>query len=177
MAVNTISAPDFPEALEWYNTEQPARLNEYRGRVVLLNFSTYGSLQCVHTLDDLEYLQNRYQDNLLVIGVHTPRFPGERTASHIRKIISRHNINHPLVNDAGARLTQLYGIRREHTLVVIGTSGNILGAVSSGNKRYKLDRIIGQLLSKADRPAGRAGAATTGQHYREPVCPLSFPGR
>ena len=175
MAVSTIPAPGFPVTLEWFNTDHPARLTEYRGRVVLLNFSTYGSLQCVRTLDDLEYLENRYQDKLMVIGVHTSRFPGERTASHIQKTISRHHINHPLVNDADICLAQQYGIRRKHAIVVIDTSGNILGSVSSGNKRYKLDRIIGQLLCKTDNPV--RGTGTTATRQREPVRPLSFPGR
>lgn len=37
-----IRAPEFPEGLEWLNTLHPLRLRELRGRVVLLEFWTYG---------------------------------------------------------------------------------------------------------------------------------------
>ncbi len=38
-----IHAPDFPEGLDWINTGgRPLRLEELRGKVVLLDFWTYG---------------------------------------------------------------------------------------------------------------------------------------
>ncbi len=35
-------APDFPPGLDWLNTERPLRLADLRGKVVLLDFWTYG---------------------------------------------------------------------------------------------------------------------------------------
>ncbi len=36
-----VNAPDFPEGLEWLNTERPVSLAELRGKVVVLDFWTY----------------------------------------------------------------------------------------------------------------------------------------
>ena len=35
-------APDFPEGLEWLNTPRPLALSDLRGRIVILEFFTYG---------------------------------------------------------------------------------------------------------------------------------------
>ena len=35
-------APDFPAGLEWINTNKPLALNDLRGKVLLLDFWTYG---------------------------------------------------------------------------------------------------------------------------------------
>ncbi len=36
-----VNAPDFPEGLEWLNTERPVSLADLRGKVVVLDFWTY----------------------------------------------------------------------------------------------------------------------------------------
>lgn len=37
-----VHAPEFTPGLDWLNTAQPLRLEELRGKVVLLDFWTYG---------------------------------------------------------------------------------------------------------------------------------------
>ena len=36
-----VNAPDFPEGMEWLNTQRPVSLAELRGKVVVLDFWTY----------------------------------------------------------------------------------------------------------------------------------------
>lgn len=36
-----VHAPEFPEGLEWLNTEKPIRMNDLRGKLVLLDFWTF----------------------------------------------------------------------------------------------------------------------------------------
>jgi hypothetical protein len=35
-------APDFPDGLEWINARRPLTIADLRGRVVILDFWTYG---------------------------------------------------------------------------------------------------------------------------------------
>ena len=39
---SVIRAPDFPGNLDWINADAPLRLADLRGRLVLLDFWTYG---------------------------------------------------------------------------------------------------------------------------------------
>ncbi|MHB1413726.1 MAG: hypothetical protein ACYC1C_00590 [Chloroflexota bacterium] len=36
------SAPEFQTGLDWLNTDHPLRLSDLRGKIVLLDFWTYG---------------------------------------------------------------------------------------------------------------------------------------
>lgn len=40
--MSSFPAPDFPPDLDWLNTERPITLRGLRGKVVLLDFWTYG---------------------------------------------------------------------------------------------------------------------------------------
>lgn len=177
MNAKPVPAPEFPEHIEWFNVGSPLRLSELRGRVVLLNFSTYCPLQCMQVLEVLQYLENKYHDGVLAIGIHGARFPGEKTGEHLQKAINRSNIHHPVINDYELRLWKTYGIRQSPTIVVIDTGGIIVGAVSGENKRYKLDRVTGHLLSKVKNNPAVRNSAYTLRMLPEPAHTLSFPGK
>ncbi len=36
-----VRAPEFPNDLQWFNTERPLRLTDLRGKLVILDFWTY----------------------------------------------------------------------------------------------------------------------------------------
>lgn len=42
MTPRDVHAPEFTEGLDWIGTEHPVRLADARGKIVLLDFWTYG---------------------------------------------------------------------------------------------------------------------------------------
>lgn len=177
MTAKPVPAPEFPGQLDWFNVDTPLRLGEQRGRVVLLNFSTYSLLHCMETLEALQYLENKYHDGVLVIGIHGARFPVEKTADHLQKAIDRSQVRHPVINDTELRLWRTYDIHVLPTIVVIDTEGVIVGKVSGDCKRFKLDRVTGFLLGRLKKPAAAREPAYTLRHFSETPHTLSFPGK
>lgn len=178
MRVNRYRAPEFPDHLEWLNVDRPVSLKKQGGSVVLLAFGTWSSVPCQHMLADLDYLGNRYRDKLAIIGIHAARFPHEKSREHLQKSICRNHIHHPVINDSGLQLSNIYGIRKWPSVVVIDTSGLIVGALTGEGKRARLDKIIQTLLE-----SGRQHLAIVRDRPEERKCdndstgPLSFPGK
>src|SRR5450759_5481687 len=61
----------------WFNTDRPLTIAGLRGRVVLLDFWTFCCINCLHVVEELRPLEERFGDRLMVIGVHSPKFPHE----------------------------------------------------------------------------------------------------
>ena len=177
MVTKQSPAPEFPDQLHWFNVDKPVRLSEQKGRIILLNFNAYCSLHCLHVNADLNYLANKYPNELAVIGIHGPRYPAERSAEHLRNAISRNHIRHPVIHDPEFRLWQRYGIRTGPTLGVIDRQGVIVGSISGDGNRQKLERIITALLTRTGESTTGLNAPYALKQTPEPARPLSFPDK
>lgn len=145
----TEPAPAFPP-LDWLNTERPLTLKDLRGKVVVLDFWTYGCINCMHVIPDLKRLEAKYPDELVVIGVHAAKFEHERETENIRRIVLRYELEHPVVNDGDFTVWRTYGVRAWPTLVIIDPAGNVVGK-QSGEGIYELfDQVIGSLIAEFD---------------------------
>ena len=60
----------FKGGVDWINSG-PISLTELRGKIVLLDFWTFCCINCHHVLPDLAKLEEKYKNELVVIGVHT----------------------------------------------------------------------------------------------------------
>src|SRR5262244_1521292 len=142
-----VNAPEFPDGLEWLNTERPLSIRQLRGKIVLLDFWTYCCINCMHIIPDLKKLEAKYPTQLVVIGVHSAKFPNERESDNIRQAVLRYEIEHPVVNDAEFRIWRRYGVRAWPTRVLIDPEGYVVGGVSGEGHYETFDRIIGELIA------------------------------
>ena len=170
-------APDFDGGVAWLNTAQPINLEDLRGRIVLLDFWTLCCINCIHTLPDLAKLEAKYPGVLVVIGVHTPKFPNEKRTSSIHKAILRYQIKHPVVNDAMQAIWRRYGISSWPTLVLIDPEGKYYGQIS-GEGRYEiLDQHIGKLVKQFKAKKMLKETPLDFALAKEETGPLCFPGK
>ena len=174
-----VNAPEFPEGLDWLNTDKPLKLSEYRGKVVLLDFWTYCCINCMHIIPDLKRLEAKYGSSLVVIGVHSAKFTTEQGTDNIRQAILRYGIEHPVVNDRDFRVWREYTANAWPTLVLIDTRGKIVQKTSGEGVYERFDAQIGQLV----REAAAAKTLDTRpivfnlERNRAPRSVLSFPGK
>jgi len=143
-----MKAPEFPAGLEWLNTKRPLKLGELRGKFVLLDFWTYCCINCMHIIPDLKQLEEKYENELVVIGVHSAKFTEEQETAHIEQAIARYEIKHPVVNDRDMTVWRQYGARAWPTLVLIDPEGNIAETMSGENIFGPIDRLLTILTEK-----------------------------
>src|SRR5262249_27606771 len=142
-----VRAPEFPEGMQWLNTDKPLRLADLRGKVVLLDFWTYCCINCMHIIPDLTALEQKYAKELVVIGVHSAKFQNEGDVDNIRQAILRYEIQHPVVNDRDFRIWRAYAVRAWPTLMVVRPDGYVLGYLSGEGNRVVLERTIDELIA------------------------------
>jgi DNA-binding beta-propeller fold protein YncE len=88
----------------------------------------------MHILRDLKTLEERFADELVVIGVHSPKFTNERSSENLKRILIRYEIEHPVANDADHQIWRRYGVQFWPTRVIIDPAGNLVGtALGEGN--------------------------------------------
>ncbi|XP_034563212.1 NHL repeat-containing protein 2 [Notolabrus celidotus] len=177
-----LKIPDFQTGLEWLNTEGPLSLNkELAGKVVLLDFFTYCCINCMHILPDLHQLEMKHsvKDGLVIIGVHSAKFPNEKVLDNIRSAVLRYDICHPVVNDSEALLWHELEVSCWPTLVLLGPSGNLLFSLVGEGHSNKLT-LFTDITLRYYREKGQLKAHTVGvKLYRDSLPPsiLSFPGK
>ena len=110
----------------WLNISQPLSLAALKGKIVLLDFWTYGCINCIHIIPDLKKLEEKYANQLVVIGVHSAKFDNEGETENIRQIVLRYGLEHPVVNDADFKIWKAYGIIAWPGLVLIDPEGFII---------------------------------------------------
>jgi thiol-disulfide isomerase/thioredoxin len=140
-------APEFRAGLPWLNVSAPLSLEKLRGKVVLLDFWTYGCVNCMHVIPDLEKLERKYGNKLAVIGVHSPKFDNEKNIETLRNIVVRYELAHAVVNDVDFTLWKRYGVNAWPTQVLIDPDGGVVGGVSGEGQYATLDRAIGDLVA------------------------------
>jgi DNA-binding beta-propeller fold protein YncE len=146
-------APEFPVGLHWLNVARPLTMKELSGKVVLLDFWSFGCINCQHALADLARLQAKYGDGLAVIGVHAPKFEEEQDPARLREAVLRLGIHHPVMNDTRLLLWRAYSLYAWPTVVLISPEGTVVGLVSGEGSYDVLDRAVGAVMRAAEEKA------------------------
>ena len=142
-----LAAPELDGGIAWLNTSGPIRLRDLRGKIVLLDFWTFCCINCIHTLPALAELERKYENQLVVIGVHSAKFENEKNSESIRKAILRYEITHPVVNDANMKIWQNYGVNSWPTLWLVDPEGYLVGRGSGEGLGPALDKAIRDLIT------------------------------
>src|SRR6188474_1170735 len=103
-----VRAPEITGGRGWLNTDKPLSLAALKGKIVLLDFWTYGCINCIHIIPHLKQLEKKYANQLVVIGIHSGRYENERDTENIRRIILRYEVEHPVYNDADFAVLDAY---------------------------------------------------------------------
>ena len=176
---NRPRAPELTGGRGWLNTDKPLSLAGLKGKIVLLDFWTYGCINCMHIIPDLKRLEQKYANQLVVIGVHSGKFENEKQLENIRRILLRYDIEHPVVNDPDFAIWNAYQVNMWPTRVLIDPAGYFIGTVPGEANYEPLDQAIQKTIVEFRK---------RGELNEEPLklalerakvgdLPLAFPGK
>ncbi|HEY1187461.1 MAG TPA: thioredoxin-like domain-containing protein [Gemmata sp.] len=144
-----VAAPELDGGTAWLNSGGPLALKkDLKGKIVILDFWTLCCINCIHIMPDLAKLEKKYPNELVVIGVHSPKFENEKETASIRKAVLRYQIEHPVVNDADHKIWDKYEVDAWPTMVVIDPEGNLVGYTSGEGNYELLDVVIKKLIDE-----------------------------
>ncbi len=129
----------------WLNTDGPLSLTDLRGRFVLLDFWTFCCVNCLHVLDELRPLEQKYDGELVVIGVHSPKFVHEADPDALAAAVDRYEVSHPVLDDPELVTWQNYTARAWPTLVLIDPEGYVVAQYAGEGHEHALDALLAEL--------------------------------
>jgi len=143
------TAPELA-AGEWINSA-PLKLDELRGRVVLIEFWTFGCYSCRNTLPFVKFWDDRYQDKgLTVIGVHSPEFDEEREVESLRREVASLGISYPVVTDNDYQTWNAYHVEAWPTTFLLDKQGRIRWMHVGEGDYNEAERQIQKLLAEKE---------------------------
>lgn len=162
----------------WLNTGgEDLSLAALRGRIVLLDFWTFCCVNCLHVLDELRPLEEKYGDVLVTVGVHSPKFVHEADPDALAAAVERYAVTHPVLDDPELHTWKAYTARAWPTLVVVDPTGYVVAHLSGEGHAHGLDVLVQELLDEHQA----AGTLRRGDAPYVPPpparTPLRFPGK
>ena len=130
----------------WLNTGgKQIALGDLRGKIVILDFWTFCCINCLHVLDEMRPLEERFSDVLVTVGVHSPKFEHEADPEALAAAVERYEIAHPVLDDPELTTWQAYSARAWPTLVVIDPEGYIAASLSGEGHVAGLTSLVEEL--------------------------------
>ena len=132
----------------WLNTGgRRLSLAELRGKIVLLDFWTFCCINCLHVLEELRPIEERFADVLVTIGVHSPKFEHERDPQALVAAVERYGVTHPVLDDPDMRMWDQYGAKAWPTLVVVDPLGYVVATMAGEGHGEGLVRLLNELVA------------------------------
>jgi thiol-disulfide isomerase/thioredoxin len=147
-------APALPET-GWLNTPEnkPLRLEELRGKVVLVEFWTFACYNCRNQLPYVKAWHEKYAaQGLVVIGVHTPELEHERNPENVKKAVRELGITFPVVLDNDFATWRRYKNEYWPAAYLVDAGGNIVYVAIGEGDYERTEARIRELLREV-KPA------------------------
>jgi thiol-disulfide isomerase/thioredoxin len=156
-SANASSPPTLPEFThrgqsDWINST-PLAAEGLRGKIVLLEFWAFDCINCLHSAAFVESMAEKHTAaGLVVIGVHTPELPEERSPANVRDAVKKLAITYPVMIDGDYSFWKAMDNRYWPAFYVIGADGRIrameVGEMHIGDTAaLRLESTLTQLLA------------------------------
>jgi thiol-disulfide isomerase/thioredoxin len=142
-----MKAPDIASKT-WFNSA-PIHLVDLKGKVVMVEFWTFGCYNCRNVEPHVKDWHRKYADQgFVVIGVHSPEFSYEHDLDQVTRYLKEHDISFPVPIDNDFSTWKRYGNRYWPAMYLIDKQG-VIRYVRVGEGGYQeTERLIQALLAE-----------------------------
>ena len=147
-AAQTVRAYEFEMEDQFGNVH---RLDDYKGKVIFLNFWATWCGPCRNEMPEIQMLYEEYaaqgeNAEVAVIGVAGPGMGGEGSREEITAFMEENGYTYPVLMDETGEMFSYYGISAFPTTFMIDRDGNVYGYVSGQLTEDIMRSIIDQTL-------------------------------
>ena len=131
----------------------------------------------MHIFPQLRKLERKYASELVVVGVHSAKFPTEKETDSLVAAVRRCELEHPVINDGEFQVWQQYSCRAWPTLMFVDPRGNVIGKHEGELTFEQFDTLIGGMVAEFDELGIMQRSPMPTTPPRGPESALSFPGK
>ena len=131
----------------------------------------------MHIFPQLRKLERKYASELVVVGVHSAKFPTEKETDSLTAAVRRCELEHPVINDAEFQVWQQYSCRAWPTLMFIDPRGNVIGKHEGELTFEQFDTLMSGMVSEFDGLGIMQRSPLPTTPPPGPQNDLSFPGK
>jgi thiol-disulfide isomerase/thioredoxin len=141
--------PPLTGAVAWLNSP-PLTATALRGKVVLIDFWTFGCSNCRNALPHVREWHRKYKDDgLVVIGVHSPEFDFEKNIANVKRALVELGVPFPVAMDNDFTLWRAFGNHYWPAHYFVDAKGLIRFHHFGEGEYDKSEQVIRQLLDEA----------------------------
>jgi len=134
-------------APDWVNGH--VSVAQAAGKVVLVDFYTFGCINCKHTEPNLRSLYRTIsRKDLLIVGVHCPETPYERERANLVSSMNEQGIAWPVVVDNDFAVWNAFGINAWPTQMLFDRRGVLRQTFVGEGYDGELDSEVAKLIAE-----------------------------
>ncbi len=137
----------------WINSH-PLKVEDLRGKVVLVDVWTYGCWNCYRSIPWLNSLEEKFgDDKFIIVGIHTPEFDHETEREKVVEKCEEFEVTHPVMMDNDFAYWKALRNRYWPTFYVADKRGKVhgvfIGETHQGDKRANdVEKLITELINR-----------------------------
>lgn len=117
--------PSIQGGQSWIGSS-PIKDSDLKGKVVLVEFWTFGCINCKRAIPYVQSWYKKYEkDGLVVIGIHTPEFAYERDRENVQKAMNKMGLDFPVTLDNQFTIWNQWGNQYWPTLYLADKKGRV----------------------------------------------------